>query len=157
MPFQKRNNTPKVTVGGSSASASQTSTQYQKYVDYTFFTCQLMQSDVLSHRHCAFSQPMCAVFTNPRQSFLKALDNQNFPILTTEPANRVPFEDGRMLRTSSSSGNGYPYYVGVLLYEGDNVDANLSATMMKKLHKVINPELKWHMDNNKKVVSKMCS
>jgi hypothetical protein len=35
MPFEISNDAPKVTVGGSSASASQTSTQYQKYVEYT--------------------------------------------------------------------------------------------------------------------------
>jgi hypothetical protein len=34
MPFEKRNDAPKVTVGGSGASASQTGTQYQKYVNY---------------------------------------------------------------------------------------------------------------------------
>jgi hypothetical protein len=38
----------------------------------------------------------------------------------------------------------------VLLYEGDNVDATRSVTMMKKLDKVINAKLKCHMDNNKK-------
>jgi hypothetical protein len=79
-------------------------------------------------------------------------------ILTKEPTNQhVSFEDGRMLRTSSSSGNGYPYYIGVLLYEGDNIDANHSATMMKKLNKVINPELKWHMDNNNKKSYRRCA
>jgi hypothetical protein len=117
-----------------------------------------MQGDVLSHCLCAFSQPMRAIFTNPRQSFLEALDNQNFRILTKEPTNQhVSFEDGHMLRTSSSSGNGYPYYIGVLLYEGDNIDANHSATMMKKLNEVINPELKWHMDNNNKKSYRRCA
>jgi hypothetical protein len=117
-----------------------------------------MQGDVLSHHPFAFSQPMHAIFTNPRQSFLEALENQNFWVLTKEPTNqRVSFKDGRMLRTSSSSGNGYPYYVSVLLYEGDKIDAGRSVTMMKKLHNVINAELKWHMYNNKQVVSKLCS
>jgi len=158
MPFAKRNNAPKVTAGTTDGSTGQNNTTYQKYVDYSrfgedgrFIACQLMQGDVFAHRLCNFSHPMRAIFTNPRQTFIEALEKKEFRLVTKEPTNRrVSFDNGQMLRSKSSSGSGYPYFVGIVLYEGEHNSCEEYVWMLKALDKIIHAELMWYFENHKK-------